>query len=66
MTPPSQAAAGPRWIRRTGWTMTGLMVAFLLFDNLAKIALERHVIAATAALGYPPDVIRPLGIICLI
>jgi DoxX-like family len=65
MTPPSPVAARPRWIQRTGWTISGLMIAFLLFDSLSKLALERHVVAASATLGYPPDVIRPLGVICL-
>jgi hypothetical protein len=42
------------------------MIAFLLFDSMSKLALERHVVAATATLVYPLDVIRPLGLICLV
>ena len=42
------------------------MVAFLLFDSIAKLALEPHVVEATTKIGYPVDVIRPLGLICLV
>jgi hypothetical protein len=66
MTPQSRVATRPKWVQRTGWAMSGLMIAFLLFDSVSKLALERHVVAATATLGYPLDVIRPLGLICLV
>jgi hypothetical protein len=49
-----------------GWGMSGLMILFMLFDSLAKLALERHVIAATTQIGYPEHAIRPLGAIALI
>jgi DoxX-like family len=59
-------STSPRWMRRVGWAMSGLMILFLLFDGLSKIALEQHVVAATAAIGYPLALIRPLGVICLV
>jgi hypothetical protein len=62
----SRVATRPKWVQRTGWAVSGLMIAFLLFDSMSKLALERHVVAATATLGYPLDVIRPLGLICLV
>lgn len=62
----SQGSARPKWMNWTGWAMTGLMIAFLLFDSVSKILLEQHVVAATTQIGYPLDVIRPLGIICLV
>jgi hypothetical protein len=49
----------------TGWGMTGLMIAFLLFDGVSKLVLQPHVVDATTKIGYPLDLIRPLGIICL-
>jgi hypothetical protein len=49
----------------TGWGMSGLMIAFLLFDGVSKLVLESHVVEATAQIGYPLDLIRPLGVICL-
>ena len=55
----------PRWMSLAGWGMSGLMIAFLLFDSCSKLALERHVVEATTRIGYPLDVIRPLGAICL-
>ncbi len=54
-----------RWMRWAGWGASGLMIAFLLFDSLSKLALESHVVAATTHIGYPVDVIRALGVICL-
>jgi hypothetical protein len=51
---------------RAGWAMSGLTVLFMLFDSLSKLALERHVVEATTKIGYPPDVIRPLGLVLLV
>lgn len=59
-------AARPRWMRRAGWAMSGLMIAFMLFDSLSKLALERHVVEATGNIGYPLGSIRLLGIIGLV
>ena len=56
----------PRWMRWMGWGMSGLTIAFFLFDSLSKLALERHVVEATTKIGYPLDVTRPLGVICLL
>jgi hypothetical protein len=61
----SKASGRPKWMQRTGWGMTGLMIAFLLFDSVSKLVLEHHVVEATTEIGYPLDVIRPLGLICL-
>lgn len=55
-----------KWMRRTGWGMSGLMIAFLLFDALSKLALERHVVEAATKIGYPVEVLQPLGVICLV
>jgi DoxX-like family len=60
------ATATPPWMRRTGWGITGLMVLFMVFDGASKLALERHVVAATIQIGYPVASIRLLGIIGLI
>ena len=68
---PASARPTPRptsrstWGGWIGWGMSGLMIAFLLFDSVSKLALERHVVEATMQIGYPLDVIRPLGLICL-
>lgn len=61
----SETPERSKWMQRTGWGMTGLMIAFLLFDSVSKLVLERHVVEATTKIGYPLDVIRPLGFIGL-
>jgi hypothetical protein len=66
MATQTQGSAGPKWMRWVGWGMTGLMIAFLLFDSVSKLVLEHHVVEATIQIGYPLDVIRPFGLICLV
>jgi hypothetical protein len=61
----SERSSQPKWMRWTGWGISGLMIALLLFDSISKLAFERHVVEATTKIGYPLDAIRPLGIICL-
>lgn len=51
--------------RVTGWALTGLTIAFMLFDSLSKLALESHVVAATTGIGFPVATIRPIGLILL-
>jgi hypothetical protein len=65
MAPRSPASGRSQWRERTGWGLSGLMIAFMLFDSVSKLVLEHHVIEATTKIGYPLDVIRPLGVICL-
>jgi hypothetical protein len=55
-----------KWMRWTGWAMSGLMIAFLLFDSVSKLALERHVVEAAMKIGYPVEALQPLGVICLV
>ena len=70
----SDSLASPRperslprpWMRSVGWAVSGLMILFMLFDSISKIALERHVVEATVRIGYPLGTIRPLGIIGLL
>src|SRR5215469_760122 len=62
---PTSGSASPKWTRWTGWGITGFMIAFMLFDSVTKLVLERHVVEATTQIGYPVDVIRPLGLIGL-
>ena len=66
MAAKSDDLAGGKWMRRAGWGMSGLMIAFLVFDSAGKLVLERHVVEATTMIGYPLDTIRLLGIICLV
>lgn len=65
MAPRSQTSGHSKWGKWIGWGMSGLMIAFLLFDSISKLVLEHHVVEATTKIGYPLDVICPLGVICL-
>jgi hypothetical protein len=65
IAPQSRGSVRSKWGEWIGWGMSGLMIAFLLFDSVSKLALEHHVVEATTTIGYPLNVIRPLGVICL-
>lgn len=51
-----------RWVGRT---LSGLAVAFLLFDSAMKLAMVQPVIDASARMGFPVDTARPIGAILL-
>jgi hypothetical protein len=65
MTTKSQTATGTKSTIRIGWIMSGIVVAFLMFDGTTKLMMITPVVDATIGIGYPVDVIRPLGIVCL-
>jgi hypothetical protein len=46
-----------------GRVLTGLIVAFLLFDGACKLIAIAPVVEATRQLGFSVDVIRPLGVL---
>lgn len=50
----------------TGRVLSGLAVLFLLFDAIGKLARPVAVVQGTTQLGWPADVILPLGIIQLV
>jgi hypothetical protein len=50
----------------TGLVMSGLAIAFLLFDAAIKLVPIAPVIETMAALGYPPGLERGLGILVLV
>lgn len=55
--------------RRAGWVLTGIVVLFLAWDMAMKLFLVPQAVEGTAQLGYPVDVLRPLGLVqlgCLI
>jgi DoxX-like family len=47
----------------TGRVLTGLIVAFLLVDAVAKLIPLAPVVEATQKVGFSVDVIRPLGLV---
>ncbi len=58
----------PRWQTITGTVMSGLIVAFLVFDGAIKLAPIAPVTETMAALGYSGDpmLARGLGIVTLL
>lgn len=54
--------------RRAAWTgraISGLAVAFLIFDSIGKLLEVQPVIDGAIALGYSPDVVFGLGVTLL-
>ena len=51
------------WIGRV---LSGIAVAFLLFDSTGKLLKMRPVIEGSAKLGYPESTIVPIGVLLLI
>ena len=54
--------------RTASYVMSGLVIAFMVFDGGMKLVPFDVVIKATAELGYPasPDLMRGLGVVALI
>jgi hypothetical protein len=46
-----------------GRVLTGLVVAFLLFDAVGKLLMLAPVVAGTRQLGFSLGIIRPLGVL---
>jgi hypothetical protein len=52
------------WI---GWTLSGLVIAFMLMDSTMKLLALRIVVETGATLGFPgADMARGLGIVLLV
>ncbi|HVH79323.1 MAG TPA: DoxX family protein [Stellaceae bacterium] len=51
---------------RAGWAMSGLVILFMIFDAVGKLIVMTPVIEATRQIGYPEDLIQPLGVIALV
>jgi hypothetical protein len=66
MPPDSHTASGSKTMLWAGWTMSGLVVLFLLFDGVSKLMLIAPVVEATTQIGYPVNLVRPIGIIGLV
>ena len=47
----------------TGRVLSGIAVLFLLFDAIGKLLRPAAVVDGTAQMGWPVDVILPLGIL---
>ena len=49
-----------------GPIITAIVVLFLLFDGVTKVARESHVLQAFAQLGYPESAIVGIGTVLLV
>lgn len=58
--------SGEPWMRRAGAVLRAVAVLFLLFDSSGKLLAVAPVVAGSARLGYPADVIRALGGVLLL
>ncbi len=50
----------------TGRVLTGLLVAFFLFDSIAKLVPLAVCVEGTQKVGFAADLVRPLGMILLV
>jgi hypothetical protein len=50
----------------TGRVLSGLVIAFLLFDATMKLVKPRFVVEATVKLGYPESTIVGIGCVLLL
>jgi hypothetical protein len=48
-----------------GRIISGLIVAFMLFDGIVKVMKAAPAVEGTVKLGYPVNVIQPLGFVVL-
>ena len=60
ITPVSKVA------RNAGWIISCLLIAFFLFDSIAKIMLESHSVSGSTELGWPATMIQGIGVALLI
>lgn len=49
-----------------GRILSGLVVAFLVFDALGKLMRVAPVVDGTVALGYPGSAVLPIGVMLLV
>jgi hypothetical protein len=61
-----QTTSGSKAILWTGRTMSAVVLLFLFMDGVTKLMMIPPVVNATAQLGYPLELVRPIGIIGLI
>jgi hypothetical protein len=51
---------------RTGWVISGLVIAFCLFDAFGKFAKPKEVVDAFVRTGWPIEMSVPIGTILLV
>jgi hypothetical protein len=64
-----EAEGDTRAMRRTGWILSGIVIAFMVFDAGADLLAIAPIKKATLETGYPLDLmwlIGALALICLV
>jgi hypothetical protein len=59
-------AAAPKWMKWTGYVLTGLAAAFFLMDSVMKLMMLDIVTSTTEQLGWAGAKAFPLGVLLLI
>jgi hypothetical protein len=62
----SPTAAPPRRAKIAGWTLTGLLTAFFLFDVYGKLLQIPEVVAACEQMGFPGATVPVIGGVLLL
>lgn len=65
-TSPAPAPATSKSRLWAGWALSGLVIAFLVFDGAIKLVPLPIVTETMTQLGYPPELSRTLGVLTLI
>lgn len=52
--------------KRMGWTLSGLLAVFLLWDSGTKILKVAAVVKGSAGMGFSADLLPPVGIALLV
>jgi hypothetical protein len=62
----AQAGEISKGAYRTGWTLSGLVIAFLLFDSVMKFLPLDVIAQSSRELGLPVELAPTLGVVLLI
>lgn len=62
----SISRANPIAMQRTGWILSGIVMAFMAFDAGATLLAIEPIKKATLETGYALDLMRPIGALALI
>jgi len=62
----TETKSSSKGARIAGWIISGLIIAFYLFDAIGKIMLEKHSLDGSVALGWPVERIPTIGYMLLV
>jgi hypothetical protein len=62
----NEAPGGIQAMRRTGWILSGIVIAFMIFDAAGTLFAIEPLKKATLEIGYPLDLMWLIGALALI